>query len=143
MIKQEEPVKHSIRMWSNEMDAKLQDCFSSTDWNMFRDSSDGIAEIITSAIGFINNCIDKVVLTVTICTFPNQKPWIKGIIHSKLKARAATSKEHYTNLDAYKKSHYDLCTIKQAKHQYRTKIKSFKLTFVRCGGLANYHGLQK
>ena len=27
---------------SDEADAKIQDGFASTDWNMFRDSSDGI-----------------------------------------------------------------------------------------------------
>ena len=44
---------------------KLQDCFASTDWNKFWDSSDGIEEYTTSVTGFINKCIDDVVLTVT------------------------------------------------------------------------------
>ncbi|KAM9422393.1 vacuolar protein sorting-associated protein 33B-like isoform 1-T2 [Salvelinus alpinus] len=39
----------------------LQHCFASTDWNMFRDSSNGIEEYTTSVIGFINKCIDNVV----------------------------------------------------------------------------------
>ena len=43
-LKQEAPVTRSIRKLSDEADAKLQDCFSSTDWNMFWDSSDGIEE---------------------------------------------------------------------------------------------------
>ena len=50
-LKQEAPVTRSIKKWSNEADAKLQDCFSSTDWNMFRDFSDGIEEYTTSANG--------------------------------------------------------------------------------------------
>ena len=44
----------SIKKWSDEAGAKLQDSFASTDWNMFRDSSDGIEEYTTSATGFIN-----------------------------------------------------------------------------------------
>jgi hypothetical protein len=28
--------------------------------------------------GFINKCIDNIVPTVIVCTFPNQKPWITG-----------------------------------------------------------------
>ena len=60
-----------MKNWSDEADAKPQDCFASTDLNMFRDSSDNIEEYITSVIGFINKCIDDVVPTVT-----NQKPWI-------------------------------------------------------------------
>ena len=71
------------------MDAMLQDCFASTDLNMFRDSSNGIEEYTTSVIGFINKSIDDVVPTVTVRTYPNQKPWITGNILAKLKARVA------------------------------------------------------
>ena len=42
------------KKWSDVADAKLQDCFAITDWNMFRDSSDGIEENTTSATGFID-----------------------------------------------------------------------------------------
>ena len=44
-LKQEAPVTRSIKKWSDEADAKLQDCFAITDGNMFRDSSDGIEEL--------------------------------------------------------------------------------------------------
>jgi hypothetical protein len=66
-LKQEEPVTRSIKKWSEEADAKLQDCFASTDWNMFWDSSDGI-EYTTSVTGFINKCIDDVIHRVTVRT---------------------------------------------------------------------------
>jgi hypothetical protein len=87
----------SIKKWSDEADAKLQDCFASTDWNMFRDSSNGIEEYTTSVIGFINKCIDDVPPTVTVRTYPNQKPWITGSIRTELKARAAAFKEPDSN----------------------------------------------
>ena len=57
------------KKWSDEADAKLQDCFASTDWNMFRDSSDGIEEYTASVTGFINKCIEEVVPTVTVRTY--------------------------------------------------------------------------
>ena len=85
----------------------IQDCFASTDWNMFQDSSNGI-EYTTSVTSFINKCIDEVVSTVTVRTYPNRKPWITGNIRTKLKARAAAFKEWETNPDAYKKSCYAL-----------------------------------
>ena len=47
---------HSIQKWSDDADAKLHDCFASTDWNIFWDSSDGIEEYTTSVTGFINKC---------------------------------------------------------------------------------------
>jgi hypothetical protein len=93
---------------------------------MFRDSSDGIEEYTTSVIGFINKCIDDVVPTVTLHTYPNQKPLITGNILTELKTRAAAFKERDSNPEAYKKSQYALRrTIKQAKHQYRTKIELY------------------
>ena len=52
-------------------DAKMQDWFASTDWNMFQDSSDGIEEYTTSVTGFNNKCI-KDVPTVTILHIPTR-----------------------------------------------------------------------
>ena len=34
-LKQEVAVTRSLRKWSEDADAKLQECFASTDWNMF------------------------------------------------------------------------------------------------------------
>ncbi|CDQ79147.1 unnamed protein product [Oncorhynchus mykiss] len=70
------------KKWSDEADAKPQDCFAITDWNMFWDSSDDIEECTTSVTGFINKCIEDVIPTVTVRTYPNQKPWITGNIQS-------------------------------------------------------------
>jgi hypothetical protein len=66
---------------------------------MFRDSANGIEENTTSIIGFINKCINNVIPTVTVRTYPNQKPWITGNIRIELKARASAFKERETNPD--------------------------------------------
>ena len=81
--------------------SELQECFASTDWNMFWDSSDGIGKHTTSVTGFINKCIDDVVPTVTVHTYPIQKPWITGNIRTELKARAAAFKKRDSNPEAY------------------------------------------
>ena len=83
---------NSIWKWSDDADAKLHDCFARTDWNMFREYSNGIEEY-TTVTGFINKCIDDDVPTVTVRTYPNQKPWITGNICTELKGRAASFKE--------------------------------------------------
>jgi hypothetical protein len=75
---------------------------------MLRDSSDGIEEDTTSVTGFTNKCIDDVVPTVTVRTYPNQKPWITGSIRTELKARTAAFKERDSNPEAYTKSLYAL-----------------------------------
>ena len=125
-LKQEAPVTRFIKKWSDEADVKLQDCFSSTDWNMFRDASNCIEEYTTSVICFINKCIYDIIPTVTVRTYPNQKPWITGNIRPELKTRAATFKERDSNPEAYKKSRCALWrTIKYAKRHYRTKIECY------------------
>ena len=90
---------------NDEADAKLQDCFASSNWNMFWDSSDDIEEFTTSVPGFINKYIDDVP-TVTVRTYPNQKSWITDNIRTELKAKAASFNQWDTNPDAYKKSLY-------------------------------------
>ena len=64
---------------------------------MFRDSSVGIEEYTTSVTDFINKCIDDVVPTATVRTYPNQIPWITGNIRTELKGRAATFKQRDSN----------------------------------------------
>ena len=66
--KMKAPVTWSIKKCSDDADAKLQDCFAITDWNMFRDSSDGIEEYTTSVSSFINKCIEDVVPVVYVHT---------------------------------------------------------------------------
>ena len=126
----------SIWKWSDDADATLLDCFASTDWNMFRDFPNGIEEYTTFVIGFINKYIDDVVPTVTVRTYPNQKPWITGNLRIELKARAAAFKEWETNPDAYKKSPYALRRpIKQAKRNTGLRLNPTTpaLTLVGCG----------
>jgi hypothetical protein len=108
-LKQEVPMTESLRKWSDEVDGKLQDSFASTDWNMVRDSSDGIEEFTTS---FINKWIDDAVPTVTVRTYPYQKPCITGNICTELKARGATFKDLDINPDTYKRASKRLHQIK-------------------------------
>ena len=55
-------------------------------WDMIRvayeNNIDEYTDIVTE---FIRKCIRDVVPTVTIKTYPNQKPWIDGSIHAELK----------------------------------------------------------
>ena len=84
-LKQEAPALRSVQRWSDQSDSTLQDCFDHVDWDMFRiASNNNIDEYADSVNEFISKCIGDVVPTATIKTFPNQKPWIDGSIHTKL-----------------------------------------------------------
>ena len=55
----------------------LQDCFDHADWDMFRVASENNFDINTDPVTeLIRKCIGDAVPTVTIKTYPNQKPWI-------------------------------------------------------------------
>ena len=55
-LKQELPMTLSVEKWSSESEALLQDCFASTDWNMFLYSFDSVDELTTSVTCFIKKC---------------------------------------------------------------------------------------
>jgi hypothetical protein len=86
---------------------------------------------------FMRKCIGDDVPTVTIKTYPNQKPCKHDSIHAKLKVRT-TSFNHSKvtgNMVEYKQGSYSLRkAIKQAKRQYRDKVESqFNGSDTRCG----------
>ena len=49
-LKQEVPLTRSIRKWSDAADAMLQDCFASTDRNMFNKCIDDVVPTVTSTV---------------------------------------------------------------------------------------------
>ena len=95
---------------------------------MFRiAASNNIDEYADSVSEFISKFIGDVVPTLSIKTFPNQKPWIDGSICAKLKARATVFNQGKVtgNMTKYKQCSDSLrMAIKQAKRQYRDKVES-------------------
>ena len=96
------------------------------DWDMFRMASDNNIDVYTDLVSeFISQDSRDVIHSVTIKTFPNQKPWIDGSIRAKLKART-TAFNHgkaTANMTEYKQCSYShRKTIKQAKREFRDKV---------------------
>ena len=64
----------------------LQDCFDHAECDIFWVASENnIDEYTDTVTEFIRKCIEDVVPTVTIKTYPNQKQWIDVSIHAILK----------------------------------------------------------
>lgn len=92
------------------------------DWQTFDDAPDsnngGLPDSVTR---YITKCIDDFAPQTTICTYPNQKPWIYSEIHTKL--NAWTSAFNSGDPDTYKAARYDLRNyIRNAKRDYRDKV---------------------
>ncbi|XP_034446040.1 uncharacterized protein LOC117764401 isoform X2 [Hippoglossus hippoglossus] len=120
-LKRDRPVTRTIQRWTDQSDSALRDCFSITEWCVFQD--DNINTYTDAVICYISKCIDDVVPRITVRSFPNQKPWINGDIHAKLKAR--TDAYISGDLEEYRKSRYALrSAISSAKRHYRDKVES-------------------
>lgn len=83
-LKQEKTVSKTVHKWSEDAISTLQDCFESTDWQMFQDAAgDNIQEYTDSVICYINKCTEDVVPSINVKSFPNQKPWVNGEVRAK------------------------------------------------------------
>ena len=110
-LKQEVPVVRTAQHWSDQSESMLQDCFDHVDWDMLQVASENNIDIYTDMVTeFIRKCIVDVIPTVTIKTYPNQKPWIDGSIRTKLKARTTAFNHGKVtgNMVEYKQCSYSL-----------------------------------
>ncbi len=72
-----------------------------------------------------NNC--KVTITITVKTFPNQKPWVDRTIRDAVNKRTAAYNEALLsgNMCEYKAACYALRrAVGAAKHRYKERIES-------------------
>ncbi|XP_037400811.1 uncharacterized protein LOC108414208 [Pygocentrus nattereri] len=132
-LKQSHPVTKTVQVWSPETESILQDCFATTDWDVFKaaatteDSSVSIQEYAEHVSGYISTCVDYIVPTTQVKRFPNQKPWINSQVRHMLHARSLAYRSG--NETEYKATKYRLRkVITAAKRQYREKLDGFYST---------------
>lgn len=93
-VKVTKPMKKRIRVWPDGSSEALQDCFSSTDWSMFREAATynncvDIQEYTETVLAYIRKCTDDVTVTKTISIRANQKPWMTGEVQRLCRIRNA------------------------------------------------------
>ncbi len=93
LVKVTKPVHKQIQVWPEGSSEALQDCFDTTDWNMFKqaatyNNTTDLQEYSETVTAYITKCID-VTVTKTITVRANQKPWLTGEVYRLLKARNA------------------------------------------------------
>ncbi len=94
IVKVTKPVHKQIQVWPEGSSEALQDCFNTTDWNMFKqaatyNNTTDLQEYSETVTANITKCIDDVTVTKTITVRANQKPWLTGEVYRLLKARNA------------------------------------------------------
>ncbi len=93
MLAQEPPVKREVTRWSSHSEAMLQAALDDVDWDMFRASSSDVSEFTEVAVSFVNTLTEQATETITVRTFPNQKPWVDRSIRDAVNKRTATYNE--------------------------------------------------
>lgn len=104
----------------------LQDCFGTTDWEMFKQAATNnnhtdLEEYTDTVIS--TKCIEDVTHTKTINTRANQKPWLTGDVHRLLRTRDEAFRSK--NEEGLKRARANLSRgIRKAKWEYTQKITS-------------------
>ncbi|XP_063344797.1 interferon-induced very large GTPase 1-like [Pelmatolapia mariae] len=97
LVRRSKPVLKQVKTWPAGAISALQDCFESTDWNMFREAAThgdftDLEEYTSSVSSYINKCTDDVTVSKTIISRPNQKPWITAEVRALLRTRDSAFK---------------------------------------------------
>ncbi|XP_025760682.1 uncharacterized protein LOC112845470 [Oreochromis niloticus] len=117
-LKQEAPTLRAVHRRSDQSESTLWDCFDHAEREMFHVATNDIDEYTDSVCGFIRKCVEDVVPSRTVKSFPNQKPGINRDICTALVNTTFAS----TNTLDYKHAHCQLRkTIKVAKRGERTQ----------------------
>ncbi len=109
-LAQEPPVKREVTRWSSHSEAMLQSALDDVDWDMFRASSSDVSEFTEVAVSFVNTLTEQATETITVKSFPNQKPWVDRTIRDAVNKRTAAYNEALLsgNMREYKASCYAL-----------------------------------
>ncbi len=134
-LAQEPPVQRVVTHWSSHSEAMLQASLDDVDWDMFRASSSDVIEFKDVALSFVNMLTEQATETITVRTFPNQKPWVDRKIRAAVNKRTAAYNEALLsgNMSVYKASCYALRrAVRATELRYRERIFS-SMTLDACG----------
>ncbi len=126
-LAQEPPVKRAVTRWSSHSEAMLQAALDDVDWDMLRASSSDVSEFTDVALSFVNTLTEQATETITVRTFPNQKPWVDRTIRAAVNKCTAACNEAILsgNMSEYKASCYALRrAVRAAKLRYRERVES-------------------
>lgn len=118
-----EQEERTVKIWSKNSISSLQACFECTDWHCFYDGCDDINDLSDIISSYITFCVDLVIPTKKVVTYPNNKPWVT----KELKAVINKKKRIFYSGDPLAKktaSREVKVEIRKAKMKYKNKIES-------------------
>ena len=123
LVRSQPVTTKTVQRWSEDAYKTLWACFEVTGWQALCEPHgehiDGLTECIMDYSTF---CVDSIVPTRTVHSYPNNKPWvtrdIKVIINEKKRAFRAGNREGVRIIPGERK-----VRIREAKEKYRNKMK--------------------
>lgn len=90
LLTREKPAVKKVRVWPRGAMSALKDCFEHTEWSTFREAAtdsqhSNVGEYAASVSGYIQWCMEEVIVTKTIITWANQKPWMNKEVQERLR----------------------------------------------------------
>ncbi len=122
LVKAIKPVHKQIHVWPEESSEALQDCFDTTDWDMFKqaatyNNTTDLQEYSETVTAYITKCIDD----VTVTGEGQGMMWLTGEVYRLLKARNAAFRAG--DEEGLKTARANLSRgIRKAKRQYSRRI---------------------
>lgn len=122
VAKSKNTVTKTVSVWPGSAVPMLQDCFQTTDWQMFREAATTgsgvyLEEYTSPVLGYIRKCMEDVTISRTITCQPNQKPWLNAEVHSLLRPQDAAFRDG----EAAARRNV-IGGIKRAKSEYAVRI---------------------
>jgi hypothetical protein len=91
-LKTSKPSIRRVKVWSREATETLNGCFHSTDWDILLEGAtlDEQVDVVTA---YINFCVDTLVPSKEVRSYPNNKPWISREVGDVLRQRQQAFQE--------------------------------------------------
>ena len=123
VLKRMKAERKNVRVIDTECAEQLQDCFDSTDWDVFTSACDGADELCDTVTDYIRFCETEVTTEKEVKIFNNNKPWITKDIKALLQEKQKAFLDRDTNLqkDIDKKVKKQ---INSEKFKYKQKLEN-------------------
>ena len=121
IVQRIKPKKVRIKQWTDESLENLRDCFDSTDWKVFIESSADIDELTETVSAYIKFCEDALIPSKLTKCYSNNKPWITKEIKQIINRKKGVFGRG--NRDEFKAIQKELNNaIKEEKRIYKEKV---------------------
>ena len=138
-LKSTKPTYKTVRKWTDDACASLQNCLETSDWVMFKSSSENLNEYTDVVTSYISFCYDTCVPPNTVKVKANDKEWVnkdfKDCMKNKFDAFMNNDEE------GLKKAKYDIRkSVRRAKAIYG---KNLEKQFDNSDAQGVWNGVQK